>query len=48
MSFRDYFTPHLDKLQQKDETITSAEPPDLEVTSEQYWRMIANNRLGSQ
>ena len=39
------FTPHLDKLQQKDETITSAAPPDPEVTSENYWRKVANNLI---
>ena len=39
------FTPHLDKLQQKDETITSAAPPDPEVTSEHYWRKVANNLI---
>ena len=39
------FTHHLDKLQQKDETITSAASPDPEVTSEQYWRKVANNLI---
>ena len=39
------FTPHLDKLQQKNETITSAAPPDPEVTSEQYWRKVAKNLI---
>ena len=39
------FTPQLDKLQQKDETLTSSTPLDPEVISDQYWRKVANNLI---
>ena len=37
------FTPQLDELQQKDETINDTTPSDPGVTSNQYWRRVANN-----
>ena len=39
------FTPQLDQLQQKDETITSATPLYPDVISDQYWSKVANNLI---
>lgn len=39
------FTPQLDHLQQKDETISSATPLDPEAVSDLFWKKVADNLL---
>lgn len=39
------FTPQLNQLQQRDDTIASASPLDPDDISNQYWRKVANNLL---
>ena len=39
------FTPQLNQLQQKDETITSATPLDPDAVCEQYWRIVGSNLI---
>ena len=39
------FTPQLNQLQQKDETITSATPLDPDAVCELYWRIVGSNLI---